>query len=111
MMAIADCEIHAGDIGTVFEIALKDCSVDPPVPVDLTGVTTIEIIFKKPLKGKLTKTGVVVNPPGTDGLINYTTIEGDLDVVGNWEIQVRVVFPTSTRSSDIDTFAVHPNIL
>lgn len=110
-MATQDCEIHVGDIGTVFEITLQDCSVDPAIPVDLTAATTIEIIFQKPPSTKVVKTGVVVNPPGTDGLIKYTSVADDLDKNGTWKIQARVVFPTGEWRSSVDEFIVHPNIV
>ncbi len=109
---MATCEIHVGDIGTVFEITLQDCS-DPAaiVPVDLTGATTIEIIFQKPPSTKVVQTGVVVNPPGTDGLIKYTSVADDLDKSGTWKIQARVVFPTGEWFSSVDEFIVYPNIV
>ncbi len=51
------------------------------------------------------------NPPGTDGLIKYTTISGDLDIGGTWKIQARVVFPTGEWKSSVDEFIVYPNIV
>ncbi len=108
---MATCEIHVGDVGTVFTITLQDCSVDPAVPVDLTAATTIEIIFQKPPDTKVTQTGVVVNSPGTDGVIKYTSVENDLDKSGTWKIQARVVFPTGEWKSSVDEFTVYPNIV
>lgn len=103
-------EIHVGDIGTLFEVTLQDQSVTPAVAVDLTGATVLEIIFKIPPDGKVVKTATIKNPPGTDGIIQYTTVVNDLSVAGTWEIQGRIVLPSGTWSSSTEEFLVHPNL-
>lgn len=102
-------EIHVGDIGTLFEITLEDDSTDPHSAVDLTGNTTLEIIFFKPDKTKLTKIALLVGP-ATDGKISYTTISGDLNVAGKWLIQAHIVLLTGEWRSSFGEFVVKPNL-
>ena len=62
-------EIHVGDIGTVFEVTVKDGED----VVDVSSATTRQLIFKSKDGAVLTKTAVLVTD-GTDGKIKYTTI-------------------------------------
>ena len=104
---MAENEIHLNDIGTIFEITLKD---DAGL-VDLTGATTTDLKFKKPDDDEtlVTKPGIPDGDP-TSGILRYTTIADDLDVLGNWQIQVFLVLPGGSWSSDIGTFKVWENL-
>ena len=98
-------EIHVGDIGTAFEITLKDCDV----VVDVSTATVKQIIFKKPDKTVITKTADF-KTDGTDGIIHYLTILDDLDLKGTWYVQAKVTLPTGTWSSDTSKFKVYANL-
>ena len=106
-------EIHQNDIGTVFLITLQD---EGAGAVDLATATLLQICFKRPNGSIFNRTAVIVNAPGTDGVLKYVTIANDLDVQGvapakNWSFQVIITLPaTGTWRSDICTFDVHPNI-
>lgn len=101
-------EIHLGDIGTAFRITLKDGNdiVDVSSAV---GVGTKTITFKK-------KDGTVVEKEatfftnGVDGVIQYITIEDDLDQLGSWEIQAKVTLTSGTWRSNTDKFRVYENL-
>lgn len=98
-------EIHVNDIGTVFKLTVKD---DTSV-VDLSSNTGLTVILKKPSNAKLEKSAVLTNS-GTDGLIEYTVAEGDIDESGTWQIQAKVQISDGTFYSDIHTFKVHRNL-
>jgi hypothetical protein len=98
-------EIHLYDIGTSFEITLKDCDV----VVDVSSASLKEIIFKKPDKTTVTKTADF-KTDGTDGIIQYITVLDDLDQKGSWYIQAKVTLPTGTWSSNTEKFKVYPNL-
>lgn len=100
-------QIHVNDVGTVFELVLKDeCNK----LVDLSAATALQILFTKPSKSTLTKTAVLTND-GTDGKINYVAIAGDLDEVGSWQVQGRVTTAGGAWSSSVSKFKVHPNLV
>lgn len=100
------CGIHLGDIGTSFRISILDCNSNA---IDISNASTKQIIFKKPGGGSLTKTASFVTD-GTDGLLEYNTISGDLDEVGTWKIQAYVVAPNGSWRTNFSSFKVHRNL-
>jgi len=98
-------EIHVGDIGTIFRVTLMDGSS----VLDVSGATTLEIIFKKPNNSNLTKTAILTGD-GTDGIVQYTTVIGDLDSAGKWAMQANVVLSAGSWKSNVSTFRVHENL-
>ena len=109
-MAACENDIHLGDIGTVFEATIKDCVNGVSSFVDLTGATFKEIIFKKPDGTKLTK-AATFKTDGTDGIIQYTTIAGDLDQAGgSWKLQANLVLPSGSWRSSTYQFTVLDNL-
>lgn len=104
-MACSIYEIHLGDIGTVFEVTMKDCDV----VVDISLASVMQVIFKKPDKTVVPKTAVF-KTDGTDGILQYTTVLDDLDQKGTWYIQAKITMPTGTWSSDTSKFKVYANL-
>ena len=98
-------EIHVDDIGVNFNITVMNGSV----PLDVSNADNIYIIFQKPDGSDLTKSASIVNT-GSDGNIRYTTVAGDLDQVGTWQIQAKVDFGISFFSTDIQRFKVQRNL-
>jgi len=99
-------EIHVNDTGTLFEIALKECSE----VVDVSAADVLNLIFKLPDGTLLTKTAIF-KTDGTDGIIQYVSIDGDLNQSGKWKIQAKVSFPNETSwKSDIGSFKVFGNL-
>lgn len=98
-------EIHQNDIGTVFRCTIYDNTT----LVDISGATTKQLIFKKPSGDKLTKSASFYTD-GTDGILTYTTVSGDLDEIGTWKLQGYVVLASGSWKSDIHTFTVHRNL-
>lgn len=101
------CEIHLNDIGTVFRLTIVDCDL---VAIDISTATVKNVTFKRPDGTTFTKTGVFATD-GTDGVIDYVTIDGDLDMSGEgWKIQAVVTLSTGTWSSEIGLFTVYDNL-
>ena len=98
-------EIHVGDIGTNFRITLKD---DLAI-VDASGATTQELIFKPPRLPSFARTTSYVID-GTDGQIEYATVDGDLSVKGVWKLQAHIVLAAGEWRSDVYEFPVHENL-
>jgi hypothetical protein len=96
-------EIHVGDIGLTFRVTIKD--QDSNV-VNLSETLTKQIILNKPNGEILTKNATFYTD-GTDGIIEYVTVEGDLDTQGIWKIQGYVVFETSEFRTNKESFWVY----
>jgi hypothetical protein len=98
--------IHLNDIGTVFEVTLKD---ETGAVLDVSSATVKQIVFQKPDKSLLTKTATF-SSTGSDGKIRYVSQAGDLDQPKSWQIQAKVTMPSGSWSSDIGTFTVDKNL-
>jgi len=98
-------EIHYGDIGVNFNITVMNGAA----VLNVSNANSISIIFQKPDGSDLIKTATLVTN-GTDGNIRYTSVSGDLDQIGTWQIQAKVNFGASVFSTDIQKFKVYRNI-
>lgn len=99
-------EIHLNDIGTVFELSIKDSDGSA---VDITTATSLKVIFLKP-DGTLDPKTVAAYGAGTNGVIRYTTIADDLDQIGKYKLQAQVAVATGTWKSNIQSFKVLDNL-
>lgn len=102
------CEssVHVGDKNfTFFANITENCAA-----VDISGATAKTILFQKPSGVMLEKAALFVTD-GTDGQIQYSTVEGDLDEVGIWKIQAVVELGSgSLYHSNMKSFKVMHNI-
>ena len=99
-------EIHVDDVGTVFEVTLKQ-DLSTVLPLDTA--TTIQAWLRDPDLVTTVKDVTLVTD-GSDGLVRYTSAAGDLHTAGIWSLQFYVVFPSGTWHSDIWKFNVHGNL-
>ena len=105
-------EIHKGDVGVNFILALVDQNGDP---VDLsTGSPTVKINFKSPAGVFNSYTAAVV-VPGTLGKIEYATSASDAtfdtETGSDWQVQGYVTFGAEQiYYSSIVKFVVHENL-
>lgn len=95
--------VQSGDIGTIFEITLTNAGAVLDIS-NATGVNDKYMLFKKPDSSTLQKDSVFVTD-GTDGKMNYTGVDGDLDQVGTWEIQGWANLGSGSWYSSIGEFA------
>ena len=100
------CGIHQNDIGTTIKIQISDCSDNA---LDISSADTIQIVFKKPSGTSVTKTATFTTD-GSDGLIQYIIVDGDLDEIGSWKTQAVVTIGAYVWHSEYETFKVLRNI-
>jgi hypothetical protein len=98
-------EIHVDDVGTNFRVTIKD---ENDAAVDVS-TATVTFIFKKPDNSLITRSTTFVTD-GTDGLVNYASVIGDLDQHGNWSLQAFVDYGSTEWYSDITKFKVYSNL-
>ncbi len=103
-------EVHVGDIGTAFRLQVQDTDEDGKITIpDLTTQTAITIRFTRPSGLSFDKVGALVGP-GTDGLIEYVSIGGDLDKAGRWTRQGHVVLASGQWWTSKIEFQVEDNL-
>ena len=98
-------EIHKGDIGTQFTVTVQDGTT----VVDISTASTKQLIFKKPGGTILTKSTSFVTD-GTDGKMQYVSVDGDLSDDGVWKMKGKVIIGGNTFSTDITSFKVYRNL-
>ena len=98
-------EVHKNDIGTKFLFTVKDGDST----TDISGASTKQIHFRKPSSSTLTKTASF-ETDGSNGQMYYTTVDGDIDEVGEWEAQVFLDWGASEFRSNVVRFHVYNNL-
>jgi hypothetical protein len=100
-------EIHVDDIGTRFQVTIKD---DGAV-VDLSAASSLVISFRKPSDTVLNRSGSTLSDGSVvSGVMYYDSVVGDLDQIGNYKLQGKVALASGTFYTDIQTFKVHCNL-
>lgn len=100
-------EIHQYDINTAIRASIQDQLGNP---VDLSTSTQVLFVFGKPNGVVASGIGQFVTD-GKDGQVQYISKANDLDIVGNWALQIYVAFPGSLFHSDKTKFFVYPNLM
>jgi hypothetical protein len=101
---------HVNDIGTTFVVTINDLTSSGGSAVaDISDATSMVLYFKRSCGSTFSRTAGFTTD-GTDGKIEYTTVDGDLNGAGNWEIQAKVVTPSGTWSTGVGYFKVYENI-
>ncbi len=95
-----DC--FAGDVGTVFRVILTDHT---GAVLDVSGATAKSVVFAR-ADGTRFQVDAAFETDGTDGIITYTTLAGDLDQIGQWRLQAAVTMADWDGRSSIATFVV-----
>lgn len=105
-------DIHQNDIGVMFKLTVKDQDGSVVVLGDSHSIT---VTFLRPDKTVSSKTALLFSD-GTDGVVKYTTVSGDLNQAGRWQLQA-IVSQTDDEDavisrfhSDAVKFKVLPNL-
>lgn len=94
--------MHVGDIGTHIRVTISGYDGD-------FTPTTIKFSFLKPNKTKVSKDGVLYS--ASNGIVEYVTQDGDLDIKGIWKLQVWVELSDGSWYTNKTTFEVDNNII
>lgn len=105
MTTVSDI-IHVGDVGTVFSLTITDAD---GIAVNLSTALVKRIFFKKPSQERVCKSAVFATD-GTNGKIEYTTVDGDIDESGAWQLQGYVEFSDMKLYTEKTSFSVQSNI-
>ena len=101
---------HINDIGTTFRVTVNDTTSTGGTSVaNISTASTKTFIFGRPDGTAFTKTAVFVTD-GSDGLLQYATVDGDLDKAGTWSLQVYVVTSGGAWYSNVGNFRVFENL-
>jgi hypothetical protein len=96
---------HVDDWGTPFAMTIYDSR---NTVLDLSSASPITIIFTKPDSSQFVREASFVTD-GTDGKIEYTIQDGEIDTAGDWKYQGRITFINGSWSTDLIPFVVEGN--
>lgn len=98
-------KIFVGDVGTAFRGTFKENGV----VVNISAATTKNMIFEKPDGTIVTKSAVFLTD-GSDGILQYVSISGDLNIGGNWRLQGYVDLGSWAGHSDLVNFKIFDHL-
>jgi len=102
-----DTIIHIGDIGTTFQLTVIE--TDGTV-VDISAATVMRMYFKKP-DGERACREAEFKTDGEDGILDYVTVEDDIDQTGQWQLQGYVEIAEDAKFyTEKVTFSVQSNL-
>jgi len=103
-------QAHVNDIGTIFRVTIYDTtSTGGSTVADVSDTTMRTLYFGRP-DGTTFSRSAVLTTDGTDGKIEYTTVDGDLNTAGTWSIQAYVVSAAGSWNSTVGNFRVFENL-
>jgi hypothetical protein len=97
--------INADDFGHVGKLTCKEDGV----AADISSYTTLQFVLTDPAGAATIKTAAF-DSDGTDGILKYTLIDGDIDMAGNWQVQARIIKTGVEITSDPLRFLVGPRL-
>lgn len=104
---MADTIIHNGDVGTIIRLTITED--DDTTAIDVSGASVKKFYFLKPDNTKENVTAEF-DSTGADGKLKYTTVSGDIDTVGRWQVQAYVEIGAAKYYSTKTTFIVQSNL-
>jgi len=96
---------YLNDIGTAIRLTIKD--QDGNI-IDVSGSTVRTLKCDKPGTATNISRNMVFFTDGSDGIVEYITIDGDLDTIGLWELQAYVEMPGGKWHTAETTMRVKP---
>lgn len=98
--------VHVNDIGTALRFTVKNQDGDV---FNLSGYSSIIVYLQTPGGTVLTKTAALTTD-GTDGKLEYVTLDGDISEPGTWRAQVKVEKGGGSWKSEVIKFKVKANL-
>ena len=72
-------------------VSLQILCTENDLFVDISAAPTQEIILKKPDGTEVAKSAAFLTD-GTDGIVAYSTLAGDIDQIGIWNYRAKITF-------------------
>lgn len=94
--------VHNADIGTIFRLTIVDTA---GTAIDVSTAAVKYVYFQKPDGTKKKKTAAFYTD-GSDGIIQYTSVSGDIDQTGLWQVQGYVETSDGKFFTQKTTFSV-----
>jgi hypothetical protein len=94
--------LYKDDVGAHLVISTSNTAIP--------GTAVLTLLLEKPSGTTVVLTVTPEMIDYTTGVITYDTVNGDLNEVGEYKIQIHGVFLDADEMSDIDTFTVYEKL-
>ena len=103
-------KVHTGDTHTDFQLLVQETATDGTNSAyDLADASTIQMVFIDPSGTETTVTALILNAPGTNGIIRYinSTPSPAISTAGLWKYRAKIgISGGGTFQSNSATFEV-----
>lgn len=96
--------IVAGDYGQTLQLTVLD--VDTNAAADLSGYTSSQLVILRDPDGNEASKSAAFGSDGSDGVVEYTLVDGDIDEEGGWRARVLVTSADAKLTSVWHHFTV-----
>ena len=86
-------KVHTGDTHTDFQLLVQETATDGTNSAyDLSGASSIQMVFTDPSGTDTTVTALILNAPGTNGIIRYinSTPNPTISSSGLWKYRAKI---------------------
>ena len=86
-------KVHTGDTHTDFQLLVQETATDGTNSAyDLSGASWIQMVFIDPSGTETTVTALILNAPGTNGIIRYvnSTPSPTISTTGLWKYRAKI---------------------
>ena len=97
--------INEDDFGHIGKLTCKEDGS----AADISTYTTKQFVMTDPAGAATIKTAAF-DSDGSDGILKYTLIDGDIDLSGNWQVQARIIKAGVEITSEPLKFFVGPRL-
>lgn len=102
--------MQVDDTGVLIQITVMDAA-DTSQPYDLSAAATKFVLLGPPAGAAIEAAADFTVNSGTDGVLQYATTSGDIDEIGEWDVQAYWVNTSGDeRHSTVTQFDVYENI-
>ena len=86
-------KVHTGDTHTDFQLLVQETATDGTNSAyDLSGASSIQMVFTDPIGTETTVTALILTKPGTNGIIRYinSTPSPAISSSGLWKYRAKI---------------------
>jgi hypothetical protein len=96
--------IVSGDYGQTIQLTVLDTDTSSAADISVYS-TTQKMVFRNPAGTESEKTAAFYTD-GSDGIVEYALVDGDISTAGNWRVRVEVTSATAVLTSTWLAFIV-----
>jgi hypothetical protein len=103
---MSDTGIHVNDIGTTIQLTVMDGTASA---LNISSATLKQFWFHQPDSTTIVRSASF-GSNGSDGILKYNTVSGDIVQPGLWEVQAYIETSSASWHGSRASFSVYENV-